>query len=283
MSTQSSGQRPRWIGPPRRTSTGISEAAVRDRHVVASPCAGTKLPRINRQRVLPLTLEAVRAPTEAMPFNTGPRHTGRSRGPAPGGGLRTERRPGRVPPPPTDGRDPRRPPQSRWCHFPRSSSTRWRHISRPGPTDGLSFTTGIGEPIRRTAFSERVWRPAVQRAGLGGVTMHALRHFCVSLLIQHGQLVKTSRPAWGTPRPPRRWAPTRTCGRTPTTAPVGPWTRPGVALLCPRCAPKARQRSDAAEYPQFSTPLGRRRRTSRPVRRVLSTGASRHPDGRPSI
>ena len=30
------------------------------------------------------------------------------------------------------------------------------------PTDGLRCTTEIGEPIRRMAFSERVWRPAVE-------------------------------------------------------------------------------------------------------------------------
>ena len=65
------------------------------------------------------------------------------------------------------------------------------------PTDGLPFTTEIGEPIRRTAFSARVWRPVVKRAGPSGVTMHALRHFCASLLIRHGESVKTVQARLG--------------------------------------------------------------------------------------
>ena len=59
------------------------------------------------------------------------------------------------------------------------------------PADGFVFTTELGAPIRRTAFSDRVWRPAAKRAGLDGATFHALRHFYASLLIRHGESVKT--------------------------------------------------------------------------------------------
>jgi integrase len=49
---------------------------------------------------------------------------------------------------------------------------------------GLLFTAESGGPIRRTAYSARVWRPAVQRAQLPkGTTFHDLRHFYASLLI----------------------------------------------------------------------------------------------------
>jgi integrase len=65
------------------------------------------------------------------------------------------------------------------------------------PTDDLVFTTEQGSAIRRTAFSERVWRPAVKRAGLNGVTFHALRHFYASLLIRHGESVKTVQARLG--------------------------------------------------------------------------------------
>jgi integrase len=65
------------------------------------------------------------------------------------------------------------------------------------PADGLIFTTATGDPIRRTAFSERIWRPAVKRAGLSGVTMHGLRHFHASLLIRHGESVKTVQARLG--------------------------------------------------------------------------------------
>jgi hypothetical protein len=33
------------------------------------------------------------------------------------------------------------------------------------PSHGFVFTTDVGTPIRRTAFSATVWRPAVRRAG----------------------------------------------------------------------------------------------------------------------
>ena len=65
------------------------------------------------------------------------------------------------------------------------------------PTDQFVFTTELGDPIRRTAFSERIWRPALKRAGLSGVTMHGLRHFYASLLIRHGESVKTVQARLG--------------------------------------------------------------------------------------
>ncbi len=69
---------------------------------------------------------------------------------------------------------PRRRHPSGWSHSPRSSSTPWRSTSPPGPAAEFLFTTEHGDPIRRTAFSTAVWRPAVRRAGLSGVTMHSL-------------------------------------------------------------------------------------------------------------
>ena len=72
--------------------------------------------------------------------------------------------------------------------------TRWP----PGwPTAEFLFTTELGDPIRRTAFSERIWHPALKRAGLSGVTMHSLRHFYASLLIRHGESVKTVQARLG--------------------------------------------------------------------------------------
>jgi integrase len=63
--------------------------------------------------------------------------------------------------------------------------------------DQFVFTTELSDPIRRTAFSERIWRPALKRAGLSGVTMHGLRHFCASLLIRHEESVKTFQARLG--------------------------------------------------------------------------------------
>src|SRR5215210_4895686 len=66
------------------------------------------------------------------------------------------------------------------------------------PAEALVFTTELRAPIRRTAFSARVWRPAVNAAGLPqAVTFHALRHFYASLLIRHGESIKTVQARLG--------------------------------------------------------------------------------------
>lgn len=50
---------------------------------------------------------------------------------------------------------------------------------------GLAFPTPSGTPMRRTNF-QRVWRRAVQRAGLGGLVFHELRHAAAALAIAQG-------------------------------------------------------------------------------------------------
>lgn len=68
----------------------------------------------------------------------------------------------------------------------------------PVDADALIFTTPAGEPIRRTGFSATVWRPAVVAAGLPGRTrFHDLRHHYASLLIRHGESVKTVQARLG--------------------------------------------------------------------------------------
>jgi integrase len=58
--------------------------------------------------------------------------------------------------------------------------------------DGLIFTDDDGRGIRRTAFSYEIWRPAVAAAGARrGTGFHDLRHYYASLLIRHGESVKT--------------------------------------------------------------------------------------------
>ena len=66
------------------------------------------------------------------------------------------------------------------------------------PAHEYVFTTELGAPIRRTAFSARVWQQSVKAAGLPtSVTFHALRHFYASLLIRHGESVKTVQARLG--------------------------------------------------------------------------------------
>lgn len=61
----------------------------------------------------------------------------------------------------------------------------------------LVFTREDGEPWTRQSFGH-IWRPAAQRAGLPARTgFHALRHYYASLLIRHGESVKTVQARLG--------------------------------------------------------------------------------------
>jgi integrase len=67
----------------------------------------------------------------------------------------------------------------------------------PAESTGLVFV-GDGRPLLRSAWSGSVWRPAVTAAGLDhSVTFHALRHYYASLLIRHGESVKTVQARLG--------------------------------------------------------------------------------------
>jgi integrase len=203
---------PATVGVVHRILAGIFKAAVRDRRVVASPCEGTKLPKVHRQPIEPTTLEAVEALTEAMPERyraliTLAAGTGLRQGEI--FGLTVDRvdflrrqlsvdrqlvtMPGRVPylaPPKTQA-------SVRVVPMPQVVVDALAVHLATWPADGFLFTTELGDPIRRTAFSERVWHPALKRAGLSGVTMHGLRHFYASLLIRHGESVKTVQARLG--------------------------------------------------------------------------------------
>jgi integrase len=66
----------------------------------------------------------------------------------------------------------------------------------PASRDGLVFTIE-GEPITRQVFGH-LWRPVVKAAGLPtGTGFHSLRHYFASLLIRHGESVKTVQARLG--------------------------------------------------------------------------------------
>jgi integrase len=66
----------------------------------------------------------------------------------------------------------------------------------PAAPDGLVFTL-TGKPITRQAFGHK-WRAAVETARLpAGTGFHALRHYYASLLIRHGESVKTVQARLG--------------------------------------------------------------------------------------
>jgi integrase len=203
---------PATVGVVHRILAGIFKAAVRDRRIVASPCEGTRLPKVHRQRIEPMTFEAVEALTAAMPERyralvTLAAGTGLRQGEI--FGLTVDRidflrrqltvdrqlvtMPDRAPylaPPKTQA-------SVRVVPLPQVVVDAVAAHLATWPTDQFVFNTELGDPIRRTAFSERIWRPALKRAGLSGVTMHGLRHFYASLLIRHGESVKTVQARLG--------------------------------------------------------------------------------------
>ncbi len=70
------------------------------------------------------------------------------------------------------------------------------HLRAFPPVDGYVFTLR-GKPITRQAFGH-LWRPVVEAAGLpAGTGYHSLRHYYASLLIRHGESVKTVQARLG--------------------------------------------------------------------------------------
>jgi integrase len=191
-----------------RYLSAIFRAAVADRLIASSPCVGIKLPKVEHAQVEPLAVEAVDALLAAAPdryralivFAAG---TGLRQGEC--FGLTVDRidflrrtakvdrqlllMPGGGPalaPPKTEA-------SRRIVPLPDVVvDALAAHLARfPAGPDGFVFTNDDGKPIRRTRFSD-MWRPLVQRAGLPeGVGFHQLRHFYASLLIRHGESVKT--------------------------------------------------------------------------------------------
>ena len=58
---------PSTVGVVHRILAAVFKAAVRDRRIVVSPCEGTKLPKNPKQRIEPLSVDAVQALAEAIP------------------------------------------------------------------------------------------------------------------------------------------------------------------------------------------------------------------------
>jgi integrase len=206
----------------------IYKAAIRDRKVVESPYLGTALPKVEPKRIEPLSTDQVERLIEAVPdryralivlaAGTG-MHNGEALG------LTVDRidflrRIVRVDrqlvlvqhhepflgPPKTSASHRTIPlPQvvvdtlaahlSAYPALP--SRVRVGSIDAPHQEVELVFRDASDGPIRRTSFST-VWRPAAKAAGLpDGETFHALRHYYASLLIRHGESIKTVQARLG--------------------------------------------------------------------------------------
>jgi integrase len=192
----------------------IFKAAVRDGLIVLSPCREIRLPRIERKQIVPLTAEQVQALIDAAP-----QHLRALLVTVAGSGLRQGEAFGLT----TDhvdflrrtirveqqlislqGRAPyAAPPKTaasyRTVPVPQLviDALAEHMTNHPPNAAGLLFTTRDRQPWTRKRFGE-TWRPAVARAHLlTGTRFHELRHFYASLLIRHGESVKTVQARLG--------------------------------------------------------------------------------------
>ena len=205
---------PSTVGVVHGVVSGIFRAAVRDRLIVANPCDGTRLPKTTPSRVEPLPVETVHALADAVPA--------RYRALvilAAGSGMRqgeclgltvdrldflrrvvhVDRQLVTVTGRPSFLTAPKTAASVRTIPLPQVVlDALAAHLGAFPPLgDGFVFVTAAGNPIRRTAFGD-VWRAAVKAAGApAGTGFHQLRHFYASLLIRHGESVKTVQARLG--------------------------------------------------------------------------------------
>jgi integrase len=189
-----------------RHLTSVLRSAVDDGLLGSTPCRNIKLPKKARPRIQPLTIEQVRALVDHAPARLkAPIFIAATSGLRQGEvlGLQVDdidflrrtirvehqlvtvnKRPPSLEPPKTES-------SRRTIPVPQSViDAVAEHLTR-FPTDGFIFTNTAGAPWRRTRIGE-AWRPTVARAGLPhGTRFHELRHFYASLLIRHGESVKT--------------------------------------------------------------------------------------------
>lgn len=204
---------PATVGVIHGIVSTIMKSAIRDRRIVANPCDGTKLPKVQRPQIVPLTTEQVSAVRDALPpelraLVTLAAGTGMRQGEC--FGLTVDRvrfleRSVTVDrqlvtlqkQAPTFG-PPKTSASNRIIPLPQVVvDALAAHLAAfPAEPDGLVFTLA-GKAITRQAFGHK-WRPAIETAKLPtGTGFHALRHYYASLLIRHGESVKTVQARLG--------------------------------------------------------------------------------------
>jgi integrase len=209
---------PNTVGVIHSVLSSIYKAAVRDRRVPSNPCDGTRLPRPERRRVVPPTTEQVEAITRLVPdevqalvtFCAG---TGVRQGECMGltvdrvdflrREVHIERQLRGVDelgqpvfgPPKTDA-------SLRTIPLPQVVvDALAHHLAHRAPHQGtgdhgLVFTIDQ-RPITRSLWGH-LWRPVARQVGLPvGTGLHSLRHYYASLLIRHGESVKTVQARLG--------------------------------------------------------------------------------------
>ena len=202
---------PSTVGVAHRILSGILKSAVADRRIVSNPCVGTKLPKVAKPKIQPMTESQLAAIVEHMPR----RHqalvimaagTGLRQGEIFGltvDRLDLERRTVLVNRQliNVNGREPFfAPPKSqasvRVVPLPSIVVEALRAHLCAHPSKTLVFTNSAGAPLRRSAFWTE-WNRALKQAGVPAIRFHELRHYYASLLIRHGESVKTVQARLG--------------------------------------------------------------------------------------
>ena len=180
-------------------------SAVRDRLVASSPVVRIQLPRYERERIVPLSVEQVAALTEAMPERYHAMVLTQA-----GLGLRIGellalraqdvdflRRTVRIEWQFTQGSngqrsEPKTPRSRRTVPLPRVvADALAAHLAAyPAAEDGTIFTTGRGVPLGHVYYGYNLLGRAATQAGLPtGTTSHDLRHHYASVLLAAGESV----------------------------------------------------------------------------------------------
>lgn len=193
--------------------SSIFKAAVRDRRIPANPCEGTRLPKRARSQVVPITTQQVETLAAAMPDQLRALVTFAAGTGLRGGELRgltldrvhflrrevtIDRQLVGVDNNAPVWGPPKTEASYRTVPLPRVVlEALQQHLAAYDvETDGLLFTLG-GLPISRQAFGHQ-WQPPARAAGIPvGQGLHALRHYYASLLIRHGESVKTVQARLG--------------------------------------------------------------------------------------
>lgn len=191
------------------------KSAIRERRLASNPCDGTQLPEIAKKKVVPLTVEqGVALHTCIDPKFKALVHlcaaTGMRQGEAFGltadridflrGVITVDRQAVYLANQPMTFGPPKRAASCREIPVPRDViQVLNNHIAAHGlGHHGLVFHADDGGFVRRSTFSAKIWAPARRAAGLpNDVGLHALRHFYASLLIRHGESVKTVQARLG--------------------------------------------------------------------------------------
>ncbi|MCW2960259.1 MAG: integrase family protein [Thermoleophilia bacterium] len=182
----------------------IYASAVLDRLAASSPVVRVALPRHERARVVPLTVEQVQALSDAMPERNRAMVLTQA-----GLGLRigellalrvedvdflrrTARVEWQIAPGAKTRSEPKTPRSRRTVPLPQVvADALAAHVAAlPPAEDGTIFTTRTGTPYRHDYYGSIIFAAAVKKAKLpAGTTSHDLRHHYASVLLAAGESV----------------------------------------------------------------------------------------------